>query len=568
VRRRLLALLIALGGLLGLALVLAPAASAHATVVGSTPVDGSRLKTIPSTVEIDFDESVTIGGSLGYLHVIDQAGRRVDVGTTVHPGGDGSKISIGLKPGLGDGTYTGSFRVISADSHPVSGAIRFVVGNGSLAAAAITPSTVNHTTSLLFDVVRWTAFAGLALLGSAWLMFSFWTAGRDDLRARRLVRAGWWISVLGAAAELLIQGPYAAGLSPSSLFNASLLDATLHTTYGTAHALRLIALGLLGAILGTLLRRVEPGRGRLEQAGGLLVVGVAVSFASSGHAASEHPEWLATLSDTLHLVAMAVWFGGLIVLAVALLPRREPDELRAVLPNFSRVAYVCVAVLAVTGTYQAILGIGSWRAVTETTYGLLVMLKIGLFGLLLALGNLSRGVVQRRWVQLPTAYAMADTVVSDGELAVEDEPEQDVSPLRRSVLVELVVAAGVLAASAVLTASPPGASGLITRDSKPQTVTAQLGDGQSVAVTLSSRRHGDLAVTLTPSAGLKPESLTATAAQNAQHIGPLTIPLTQAAGAYSASGVLFPAAGAWVITLNVRTSQFNATVADVTVTLH
>ncbi len=131
--------LAALFVLLGLALLSAQSASAHATVAGSNPVDGSRLTTAPKTVEIDFDQAVSIGTNVGYLHVIDQSGKRVDTGSTEHPGGDASKIEVALSSGLGDGTYTASFRIISADSHPVAGAIRFVVGNGALATTFVAP---------------------------------------------------------------------------------------------------------------------------------------------------------------------------------------------------------------------------------------------------------------------------------------------------------------------------------------------------------------------------------------------------------------------------------------------
>jgi len=222
-RRRLPALLVLLGAILGIGLALAGGASAHATVVGSDPVDGSRLTSVPGVVTITFDESVGLGGA-GYLHVIDEGGQRVDSGSAFHPGGNGAKIADKLKSGLGDGTYTGSYRVLSADSHPIAGTVRFVVGNGGLRAAAVDSSTVNPRTSVMFDIARWTSFAGFALLGGAWLLLSVWPQGREDRRARAIVWTGWGVTALGAIAELLLQGPYAAGTGPSDLAKWSLLD--------------------------------------------------------------------------------------------------------------------------------------------------------------------------------------------------------------------------------------------------------------------------------------------------------------------------------------------------------
>ncbi|MBO0865111.1 MAG: copper resistance protein CopC [Mycobacterium sp.] len=107
---------------------------------------------------LTFDESVGIGG-IGYLHVIDQAGQPVDARGAYHPDGDATKVADALKRGLGHGSYTASYRVISADSHPVGGSISFVVGHGPLvrASGAQGGSSVNPVTADAFDVARWIA---------------------------------------------------------------------------------------------------------------------------------------------------------------------------------------------------------------------------------------------------------------------------------------------------------------------------------------------------------------------------------------------------------------------------
>jgi copper transport protein len=326
--RRLAALITLVAGLFGVGLFVATSAAAHAVVVSSNPADGARLAAAPSNVSVTFDESVGLGGG-GYLRVVDQVGRRVDNGSATHPGGDGTKISVPMRAGLGDGTYTASYRVVSADSHPVAGAIRFVVGDGALGAGATGPQTVDRLTSTTFDVVRWISFTGLAVLGGGWLMFSVWPAGRDDRRARALLWTGWGAATAGTLAELIVQGPYVAGLGLGRLGQWNLLDATLHTTFGGAHSARLLLLGALGATLWLLLR--DQQRSGLQEVAGLLGLGVAVTFPIAGHASTQDPTWLATTSDTVHLVAMAAWVGGLMMLLVAVLPRRDPDELQVVL---------------------------------------------------------------------------------------------------------------------------------------------------------------------------------------------------------------------------------------------
>jgi copper transport protein len=542
VRRRPAALLVALLMALGtILLIAAPSASAHATVVTSTPADGSRLSAAPASVSITFDESVGLN-RVGYLKVINQSGDSVTTSTAVHPGGDGTKVAVNLRTGLGDGTYIASYRVISADSHPVTGTVRFVVGSGALAPAPAQQSAADNTTSVTFDVVRWVSFVGLILLGGAWLMCTVWPEGRDDNRARRLLWAGWWVTVAAALAEMLVQGPYSAGESVWHLFTPDLIDSTLHSTFGTAHSIRLVLLGVLGVELTTLLRTPSGIRARNPSA--LLAVGIAVTYAYSGHPAAQDPTWLAVPSTTLHLAAMATWIGGLLYLVVAILPRAEPDELHRALPVFSKVAYVSVVVLLVTGTYQAWLGVGTFSALYDTRYGQLVLVKAGLFIVIVALGNVSRIAISKRVTGV------------------------DIRRLRSGVLIEVVLALGVLGATAVLVAEPLGRAAAITQASKPESATAQLGNGRTALITITPHRAGPVAVTVALSSGATPTSLTLTASLASKQLGPITVPLsTTDHKTYDASGVLLPSAGKWDFVLIVQTSQFDSVTTDVHLSL-
>jgi copper transport protein len=573
--KRQLAILLALvGTLLGLGFALAGGASAHATVVTSDPVDGSRLAHAPSVVTVTFDESVGLGGA-GYLHVTDQSGNRVDNGPAFDPNGDATKVADRLQPGLGDGTYTASYRVVSADSHPVAGTIRFVVGNGVLAAPGVAhPSTVNSTTSMAFDIARWTSFTGFALLGGAWLLLTVWPQGRDDRRGRAIVWTGWGLTGLGALAELLLQGPYTAGTGVSDVANWTLLDATLHTSFGHYLSGRLVLLGAAALLLG---RALQPARwrSRVEDAAWPLAVALALTFSSVGHPDTTNPRWLSVTADTLHVLAMAAWVGGMVVLAAAVLPRREPAEVRTVLPVFSRVAFTSVAVLAVTGSYAAWHGIGTVQAIFTTTYGLLVFGKVVLFLGLLALGNVSRLAIQRQLTTVPIAYAMSDTVLNEQAAGATDDPgdgalsDTDAERLRRSVLVEIVLAVCILVLTAVLVAQPRGKEAIATRELRPAVASTDLGDGSSARVTITPGRHGTVVVDLSLSAVTKGTKIRASAALPGKQLGPIPIPLAaNGANQYTASNVNLPAAGDWVISLVVTTSEFDATSAQVKIHLY
>lgn len=558
-RRAVAVLLAALAGLLGAGLLLAGPAAAHATVITSSPTDGSRLKAVPRTVTVTFDEAVGIGG-VGYLHVTDQTGRRVDARAAYHPNGDGTKVADDLATGLGDGSYTASFRVVSADSHPVAGTIRFVVGNGPLAQGSVSVSgSSNAETTQAFAISRWISFAGLALIGGAWLVLTVWPAGRDDRRARRTVWAGWAALTAGGLLELLLQGPNSAGTGPN-LFRPSLIDDTLHTAYGQLHCLRLLLLGGVALLFARSLQ-ADARPARWELAYPALGLGVIWTFSDAGHAATTNPTWFSIGDDMLHLTAMAVWVGGLALVLGSVLPRREPAELRAVLPVFSRVAFAAVLALVASGTYSAWRGIGSVHAILHTDYGWLVVGKVVLLGAIVAVAQLSRRLVRRRVI----AYAMTDALVQD---VAPDEAAQPTERLRRAVQVETVVAFAVLGLSALLVAQPRGKEALAADYRRPVAATASLGGGRTVTVTADPGTHGPVNLTVELSSGPRPTSITAAATQKRKQIGPLPIRLTrEASGVYDGSTVL-PAAGAWEIDLVVTTSTFDATTTDVTLTLH
>jgi len=567
--RRVLVLVGVLGGLLGGALILAGSASAHATLVSSDPLDGARLKAGPSSVSITFDEKVGLG-SLGYLHVINQQGKRVESGGAYHPNGSGAKVAVNLPSGLPDGTYTESYRVVSADSHPIAGVVRFVVGDGPLQAAVTdaTSSTSDSGVSAAFDVIRWVSFAGLALLGGAWMLLTVWPEGRDEHRARRLVWLGWGALVTGAVGELLLEGVFASGKPLSQIFNSTLIDATLHTDYGTLHSSRLLLLGVLAGLLG---RALQPGAQPewWERAFWPTAVVIVWTFSDTGHATTTNPTWLSLGADCLHLLAMATWVGGLIMIVGALLPRGEPDVLRRVLPVFSTAAFTSVIVLVVTGTYAAWRGIGSLRAIFGTEYGLLIDAKVvGLLGLLLV-GNLSRVTIQKRLRPPVIAYAMTADVVDEpsrGMSAVETER------MRRAVLVEVVIAALVLVATSVLVSQPRGKEALAAKDRGAVSGSASLGSDRSVTVNVNPGVHGAVDVTLAlhaKAAFPSGTTVAVTASDTAAQLGPIPVKLTRTGtDVYAASNVNLPVAGKWDFQIVVTTSKFEATTTDVKVRLH
>lgn len=100
-----------------LALVPTMPAQAHAQLLVSTPAAGSVVYKWPSTVTITFDDDLIVFEDANQLVVTDSKKRRVDSGVTVVTG---ASLSVSLKKTKRFGKYTVTYRVISADGHPVS----------------------------------------------------------------------------------------------------------------------------------------------------------------------------------------------------------------------------------------------------------------------------------------------------------------------------------------------------------------------------------------------------------------------------------------------------------------
>jgi copper transport protein len=420
--------------------------------------------------------------------------------------------------------------------------VRFVVGNGALTVTPVGGSSNNHVTGAFYDVARWVSFGGFAALGGLWLLITVWTDGRGNVRARRVVWTGWIAAVVGAAAELLLQGPYTAGQGLSGVAKWTLLDSTLHSDYGRYHCVRLILLGAVALLAALMFEDKRVLGQRIDSALWVPLIAIAYTFSATGHPNTTSPRWLSISDDVLHLCAMATWVGALIMLGVAVLPRASANEAAdGVVETVSRVAFVAVCVLAASGTYAAWRGVGTWHAVLTTTYGVLVTTKVALFLGLVGLGYVSRRALRARL----------------GER------------LRRSVLVEIGVALCVFAATAVLVAQPRGKEALASQHLKAATSAAALGGGRTATVTIDPGTHGNVTITVELSAGAAPQKLTGTATLAAKQLGPLPLTFTkQGPNLYAASGVALPLAGRWDIGLVVTTSEFSATTADVHIRLY
>jgi hypothetical protein len=132
-----------------------------------------------------------------------------------------SRIKVGLRPGLAEGTYTVSWHASSADTHAVSGSFRFSVGHDSVVRGTVPGGDTNDLADAMLGALRWTGYLGLVLgPGLLLVAVALWPAGLAERRTRRLTLAGLSLLAVSTLGTMLLQGVWASGQPISALWTA------------------------------------------------------------------------------------------------------------------------------------------------------------------------------------------------------------------------------------------------------------------------------------------------------------------------------------------------------------
>lgn len=581
--RRVIAFVLTLGIMAVVAVLLDAAtarpARAHADLVTTTPGEGARLDESPTEVTLDFTEGVSLGA--GYARVLGADGDRVDAGSA---SASGTRVSIPLRTDLPEASYVVTYRVLSADSHPIAGAYAFVVGDAELVSATGVSAAGDSTSALSVALVvtRWSGFVGIALgLGIPVLLLVCWGSGWNVPLMRRLAVIGLGVVAVAALGNFALQGAYAAGSGLSSLANPALLSATASSSYGAVVLVRAALAVFLAALLSSAWRQRRAPR-RMVVAGGTFVAAVLVgTFAAVGHPVAGAVPGLAVAVTAIHVAAMAVWTGGLVgLLGGVIRPGVDPAVQATAVARFSQLASAAVAALIATGVVQSVREVGAPSTLVTTTYGWVLIGKVASVVLLVAVAASSRAWVQRHhgpvrpWArQLAMAAATVGTRPPAGSDLTPPASDARVPPsvrhqraLRRSVVVEASVVAIVLALSAVLIGTPPAKSAV----AQPVEVTLPLQDANGTAgfgqiqlsVDPAATGPNTLHLYLFDEAGqlAQAQDIQVSLTAPAQEIGPLPVDLQPGGPGHSISEVMsIPTTGTWTLTVTVRLDEFTAT---------
>jgi copper transport protein len=491
----------------------APAAFAHASLIAAEPADGATLSAPPARLRLDFNEPV----SPLVLRLIAPDGSS----TALAPNAADQTVMVEAPPPMGEGTYVLSWRVVSADGHPVGGAIVFSVGHPSAGTPHL-PADVGGPLRVLF----WSAKFALYLALFVGVGGAAFAAYMPPPRPGRTVYAAIMAAGLVAVPiSLGLQGLDALGLPLSAIGRADAWAAGLATSYAATAIIAgcAIVLGLLA------LRSAGRAAGRVLAACAVAAIGIAL--AASGHASNAQPHGLTRPAVFLHGVCVALWIGALLPLASGV--RRGA---RDALDRFSRAIPLPLAVLVATGVALAWVQLDRLDALWTTAYGLVLTAKLVAVAALLTLAAANR-------------YVLVPRLSQGGSAA---------PALIRTMATELAVAAVILGLVALWRFTPPPralAAGETTyihfhdpRAMAEIDITPQRGHGAHVAIAVTDGDFRPIAA----------KEVVVAIRNSAAGIEPLRRPAARAdEGDWRIEDFRIPVAGIWRMRVEILLSDFD-----------
>ena len=536
IARQLVAALAILVGVLALGTT---AASAHATLESSSPADGQSVLTSPSEIRITFSEAVTTIS--GGLSVLNADGKTVDTGNSEIVGG--RTLVAPISETLSDGTYVATYRVLSADGHPVSGSILFGVGNGALDRSAQPSSSGDRLWEIIGGISRFIMYlAALVAAGVAFFLAFIHDRAEDRWRIVPFVRIGSILALFSAIGIVMSQAALLTGKGAGAVTDSNVLRDVLNQNLGWSLALLMI--GLAAVHLSTDIPKKVVAKS-LALSGGLAAT---VSFAVWGHATELSPTAISLAADAIHATAAALWLGGLVGL-VMVLSLRTPETVRStagIIGRFSLMAFWSVIALTIAGLTLTITGSdANLNSILTTTWGQLVLAKIGLTLIV---------VLIAAWNRRTLVPSLTSPTANTDELAVRW------ATLLRTIRTEAVLLVAVLALTAIVVNVPPARTAVVAKTDRvditqrvdtgnvqlsvdpaivgPNTVSVRYTDGTGQPINVATSMSIEFSQ---PSAGLEPITRQVPASEP---------------GVFVIQGNELSIPGTWTITIAVRTSDF------------
>ena len=464
----------------------AAAAQAHAALVVATPSPGSTVPTAPATARLTFNEIVSV--SAGGIALVGPDGTLVATQARKDPT-DALSVLVSLPGRLTAGTYAVTWNVVSIDGHPIGGAYRFAVIRAST--SLTTPQSSSGTGPSAAGAIGRALAAGgalalVGLVGFPWVVVrpvrrrltgrtpagipgevETLIAGR--LPRRAAVCAG--VGVLGTAIVLVDTAARGSGRSVVEILTGpGLLVSSLDSRTGALLVARILLLAAAGGALLVPTRTVPVDASSVVPAGpsavgrpdpatagpepqlaAALGFGTAglLTFSLSSHAAAAATDrWLAISFDALHLLASALWIGGLLGLALVALPvarqlgERDPavaGEIAGTLSfGFSVLAQLAMVAVLTTGGYAALVQVSGLDDLGQTSWGTELTAKVALWITVLLIASFNAVAFIPKLADRSAGGTQRLAAAGD---------------LGSAIRLELVLAAGLVVAAALMSAT-------------------------------------------------------------------------------------------------------------------
>lgn len=424
------------------AAVAAPA-FAHPVLMWSDPPAGSAVPQPVDRIVLSFSEAIEQGSA--EVTLVDRAGKVAYSPKSVgFIEGDATTVTALFDEWIERGDLIVQWKVVSAiDAHLITGQFEVHFGS-SVPVKAGAPAQQGAATSLksrvapLASAVRAvTNYAVALLVGGTTFVVLVWPNGLSFTRLRRFL----WIALATAMATTAV-GFGLQAFEIAGHFGAGAFAAAIGTRPGAVAAARFVA---LPATAGPLLAHLTRSGGRAARspwwrgAAVASAVGFLASLISIGHAAGGGAGRI--IAGVVHLGGVSVWLGGLVVIALVVLPRRRLRDIQATLPRFSALAGTAFSAAAVGGVLIARSFVGDWRTLGDSSYGRFLVLKTLIVVLILAAAAGSRTIVRRLTQR-------------------SGHKTRFIRPLTATVVTEVVLATVVVGVTAMLATRPlpvPGA---------------------------------------------------------------------------------------------------------------
>jgi len=391
-------------------------ASAHAVLVEANPADGAMLAAPPERLTLTFNEPV----SPLVMRLLGPGGDEQGIAGVMQAG---ATLSIAPARELTDGTHFFSWRVVSADGHPVGGTVVFSVRHAS----EVGPPRYAASVSILAAV--WLAkiaiYVGL-FVGAGGVFFVCWMARATLYPVERTLERILQLAVLAVVVSVGLQGVDLLDMSAEQIVSRATWAAGVQSPYFVTAVLAFVA-----CLAGVLALRIPSRRGGRALSALACLFGAA-ALAASGHAGAASPQVLMRSAVFVHALCLIFWIGALLPLAGLLLAR--PGSARISLRRFSRAAPFAVGALIASGAVLAVVQIEEVSALWRTDYGRLLLAKLGLLAVLFSIALYNRLVL--------TGRVLAEEPKATGTLA-------------RMAASEIVLVLAVLAVAAAWRFTPP-----------------------------------------------------------------------------------------------------------------